>query len=188
MTVPFRHVRRLAAVALVSTAGVGAGCASTPEVESPTGGRTLSLHARHADNVQALYIVEDDGTLSFGGGRDAWLDKTTWNGPMTQAEIAELFALVDEHDWFEKAPGTRRVELALGGLLIIVGSLLLADRIGLFDTWIFRWITLGTLVPLALVVLGLFLIVRGLRRGAGSERPPPPGGPGGGPPPHDPSI
>ncbi len=56
------------------------------------------------DNAAALYRVEPDGTIHFGGGLDARLEKTTWSGPMTVEEIQKLRDLIQRHGWFKAGP------------------------------------------------------------------------------------
>lgn len=104
MTAPRRGPALLIAVVVA----VGWGCVSTPDVASRTGGRTLVLDTHHPGNVRALYIVEKDGSLSFGGGQSAWLERTTWTGPMTDAEITELFGLIEAYGWYDEPPGPRK--------------------------------------------------------------------------------
>ena len=55
-------------------------------------------------NSTALYQVEADGSLSFGGGLDAVRHKTSWTGQMTEAEIDELLALLERDGWFRGEP------------------------------------------------------------------------------------
>jgi hypothetical protein len=81
------------------------GCASGPSsADGPdiTGGLSLRMMIARPGDSFALYEVRTDGTLLYGGGRDALNDHFTWTGPLTAEEIAELNRLVDEHGWFER--------------------------------------------------------------------------------------
>lgn len=49
---------------------------------------------RFGDHQTALYIVEDDGTVKFGGGFDALSGKTTWEGQLTVAQLSKLQELL----------------------------------------------------------------------------------------------
>jgi phage shock protein C len=74
---------------------------------------------------------------------------------------------------------SRSPQLVAGFVLVALGLFLLAERLGLFDLWFFRWITWGNLWPLALVALGVYLVFRGLS----SPEESPAGGPPAAPPP-----
>ncbi len=55
-------------------------------------------------HVTALYRVDQDGALHFGGGLDGRLGKTSWTGQMSAGEIQELRDLLTRHDWFGADP------------------------------------------------------------------------------------
>ncbi len=80
------------------------GCAVRRATDSPTGGVSLRLAVVDEPNSRALYRVEADGSLSFGGGLDAVRRKTSWTGQMTEAEIDELLALLERDGWFQGEP------------------------------------------------------------------------------------
>ncbi len=80
------------------------GCAVRSATDSPTGGVSLRMAVVGEPNRTALYRVEADGSLSFGGGLDAIQHKTSWTGQMTEAEIDELLALLDRDGWFHGEP------------------------------------------------------------------------------------
>ncbi len=82
------------------------GCSGSSRVDpqSPTGNLSLTMLVLTEDNAAALYRVEPDGSIHFGGGLDARLEKTTWSGPMTAEEIRHLHDLLEQHGWFEAGP------------------------------------------------------------------------------------
>ncbi len=49
---------------------------------------------RFGENQTALYVVEGDGTIEFGGGIDALSGKTTWEGQLTDAQLSKLQELI----------------------------------------------------------------------------------------------
>jgi phage shock protein C len=76
--------------------------------------------------------------------------------------------------------GRRSAELLAGLVLVSLGLFLLAERLELFDLWIFRWISWGNLWPLTLVGLGVYLVYRGFsssRQRDGTSAAPPTEGP-----------
>ncbi len=80
-----------------------AGCAVTgPADTGPdlTGGRTWELYTAR-EGAMARYRIDPDGTLHFGGGRDAMGGRFSWSGPLTAAELDELVELIDEASWFD---------------------------------------------------------------------------------------
>lgn len=85
-------------------------------------------------------------------------------GPEMEAEVVSPGAA-------EARPATRErshsPQLVAGFVLVALGLFLLAERLGLFDLWVFRWIRWGNLWPLALVGLGIYLVVRGLSTSGG---------------------
>ena len=80
------------------------GCASTPS-NNATGGVRITL-LRDQGDAASLYYMHYDGTISFGGGIDARLDRTTWTGQLRDDEIDEVLNLIDRHGWFERRPVT----------------------------------------------------------------------------------
>jgi len=48
----------------------------------------------HGDTQTALYIVEQNGTIAFGGGMDAITGRTTWKGTLTSAQLSNLQTLL----------------------------------------------------------------------------------------------
>ncbi len=71
---------------------------------SGTNGLELSMFSRDATGAEVLYEVKQDGTLGFGGGLSARLDKTTWTGALTPEESQELHRLLEEQNWFQDDP------------------------------------------------------------------------------------
>lgn len=84
------------------------GCAGGARVDpqSPTGGLSLKMLVLTQDNAAAMYRVEPDGTIHFGGGLDARQEKTTWSGPMTAEEIQQLRHLIAQHGWYDAGPAS----------------------------------------------------------------------------------
>ena len=82
------------------------GCSGSSRVDpqSTTGGLSLKMLVVTEDNAAALYHVQPDGTIHFGGGLDARQENTTWSGPMTAEEIQELHDLLTHHGWFATSP------------------------------------------------------------------------------------
>ena len=92
------------------------GCASSdatvssaPTAGHPTGGVTLELYARDADQRQSYYELRRDGTLGWGGGRDALNQTPSWTGAMLAHEIDELLVLLEQAQWFQAKPKSTRV-------------------------------------------------------------------------------
>jgi phage shock protein PspC (stress-responsive transcriptional regulator) len=65
------------------------------------------------------------------------------------------------------APGSEHVRAALGGMLILIGGLLLADNLG-WLRWP-RWANVETLWPLLLVAFGAGLLMKSRRAPARTE-------------------
>jgi hypothetical protein len=91
---------------LVTCALLMAGCATSPREAGAdiTGGLTLDMFLQLEAGSMVRYRVDRDGVLSFAGGFDARNEKYTWSGPMTEAEITQLLALLDAHRWLERDP------------------------------------------------------------------------------------
>jgi hypothetical protein len=83
-----------------------AGCASShgPRANSPTSGLELTMFVRDSTSAEAFYRVWRDGTLGFGGGMDARLERTSWTGPMSAEEIRALHRLLEVHNWYSANP------------------------------------------------------------------------------------
>lgn len=59
------------------------------------------------------------------------------------------------------APGSERIQAVVGGFLVVIGGVLLADNLGWLKwPW---WADLGTLWPLILVALGVGLVAKSRR-------------------------
>ena len=50
------------------------------------------------DTQTALYVVQKNGTIQFGGGMDALAGKTTWNGSLTSLQLSNLQALLSTEE------------------------------------------------------------------------------------------
>jgi hypothetical protein len=107
---------RLIAVFFLSVIGalIG-GCATSspsgavhPTASQPTGGVTLELYSRDAERRESYYELRRDGTLAWGGGRDALVRSTSWTGPLRPEEIQQLLTLLEQQHWFEVKPKSTR--------------------------------------------------------------------------------
>lgn len=88
------------------------GCSSTTAVkaDSPTGGISLEMSITGKGNLAALYQVEQDGSIHFGGGQDAQLNKTSWTGQLTKQDVEQLRFLLTEHGWFTAEPAASSLD------------------------------------------------------------------------------
>ena len=66
------------------------------------GGISLQLRLTDEAGKAVVYHVDPDGMLHFGGGMDAAVDRTTWSGPLTEAEAAELRRRLEGGHWFDR--------------------------------------------------------------------------------------
>lgn len=94
----------IAPVALVMCLACCGNRLKAGDPDTPMGGVALEILRTDGRSSHALYRVESDGTLSFGGGFDALRDRTTWTAAMTTEQIAALQALLEEHGWFASPP------------------------------------------------------------------------------------
>ncbi len=102
-----RRLMRTVCVMLAATlAAFGCAGGSRVDPQSPTGGLSLKMLVLTQDNAAAMYRVEPDGTIHFGGGLDARQEKTTWSGPMTAKEIQQLRDLIARHGWYDADPAS----------------------------------------------------------------------------------
>ena len=90
---------------LLAALPAAGGCAADANrLPDRTGGISLDLLVHTADDTDALYRVERSGLLKFGGGLDAVLDRTSWEGPLTDEEIQRLAGMLDRFDWIRRPP------------------------------------------------------------------------------------
>ena len=83
-----------ALLAACATSGVG-------NPASATGGTYVDCSVTDGDELKAVHwIVSPDGTIEFGGGRDAMNNTMTWKGKMSQQEIDALRALLEDDGWY----------------------------------------------------------------------------------------
>ena len=82
------------------------GCSSlgASNANSLTGGISLEMSIKGKENLATIYKVEQDGTIHFGGGLDAQLNKTSWTGQLTEQEATQLIALLNKQGWFSDLP------------------------------------------------------------------------------------
>lgn len=97
-----RSVGSIAALMIAFTLLAAAGCAG-PAKSSPGDGRTygiaLDLLIERDDGRRALYRFFPDGTLGYSGGPDARARRVTWTGTMSEEQVEQLIALINEHGW-----------------------------------------------------------------------------------------
>ena len=103
---PFDFMPALSMTFMVTLSLLGCSGGSRVDPQSPTGGLSLKMLVVTEDNAAALYRVQPDGTIHFGGGLDARQEKTTWSGPMTAEEIQQLHDLLTHHGWFDAGPAS----------------------------------------------------------------------------------
>lgn len=94
-----------------------------------------------------------------GSERAGSMDVTIREGA---EEIAERARTVGEELREGMTPGDRRAAWLVGGGLVVIGSLLLLERLNL--SW-FAWFRLNLLWPLLLIVAGAALLLRQVRGG-----------------------
>lgn len=56
--------------------------------------RPLIQLEMYSDTQTALYVVQQSGTVEFGGGMDALAGKTTWTGTLTSGQLSKLQSLL----------------------------------------------------------------------------------------------
>ena len=56
--------------------------------------RPLLQLEMYSDTQTALYVVGQNGTIEFGGGIDALVGRTTWEGVLTSVQLAKLQELL----------------------------------------------------------------------------------------------
>lgn len=111
-----RTVRVIAAsmivIALLATAGCAWPAKSSPGDERAYG-IALDLLIERDDGRRALYRFFPDGTLGYSGGPDARARRVTWTGAMSEEQVEQLIALINEHGWRtgEPAAGDKADEI-----------------------------------------------------------------------------
>lgn len=95
--------------------------ASANDARSSPHAVKLELIIHDETNADVLYRVERDGSIHWGGGMKARLDKTIWTGQMTEDERRQLHELLVQHQWFDRDPVStnepkgRRYEVNVSG-------------------------------------------------------------------------
>lgn len=56
--------------------------------------RPLLQLEMYDDTQSALYVVQQNGTIEFGGGLNALSGNTTWTGTLTSAQLSKLHMLL----------------------------------------------------------------------------------------------
>lgn len=82
------------------------GCSSSRggNPNSATSGLAVQLTMRDDSNAAALYRVNQDGEISFAGGTDAYTEKISWTGELSDDEIARLREVLTDNGYFESGP------------------------------------------------------------------------------------
>ena len=100
----FLALTLLAVLPLPGCVAVETAGGDSPAAVDRTGGVRLDLLVEQARQVAARYIVKEDGTIAFGGGRRGIAGNTEWTGDLTDEEIVELNRLLTTHAWFTTDP------------------------------------------------------------------------------------
>ena len=56
--------------------------------------RPLLQLEMYADTQSALYVVQQNGTIEYGGGINALAGNTTWTGTLTSAQLSKLHTML----------------------------------------------------------------------------------------------
>lgn len=82
------------------------GCASDQHTDAKAASGAfsgdLTLFSRDGTDAEEYFKVSQDGTIGFGGGMNARLEKISWTGPMTPEELKSLGELIASHDWCKR--------------------------------------------------------------------------------------
>lgn len=81
--------------------GIFSGSESVP---SRTKGTNLEFMVHGPAGEQVRYMLKEDGTLSFSGGRDVTLDKVSWTGELTDEEIQQVLEVIQSVGWYDSEP------------------------------------------------------------------------------------
>ncbi|MDG2053745.1 MAG: hypothetical protein P8J86_03470 [Phycisphaerales bacterium] len=89
---------------LFGCAGSGSGSGATSGTR--TGGLNLELTVRGPDGERAQYVLQEEGVLSFSGGRDMVLGQVTWTGDLSDDEIGKVLDTIQSVGWLEVKPAS----------------------------------------------------------------------------------
>jgi phage shock protein PspC (stress-responsive transcriptional regulator) len=103
--------------------------------------------------IMWLVVPLEGSGLRLGPGGTVPLDQTMRSGAEEIAQRAQTIG----YDLRDGAGGRGQVTLLLGGALLLLGFIFLAQN--LFGSWI-PWLGMGTLWPLLLIVAGIALVAR----------------------------
>lgn len=87
-------------------------CGGVPkagDATSLTHGAAIWMKTTDSRSSHALYIVEPDGVIRFGGGYTATRNETDWEGRMSPGEADALITALKEANWFDGPPATTPV-------------------------------------------------------------------------------
>lgn len=123
-----------------------------PVVDSETGGAPEGMHDAQEAMRRAAAEIRDVGQRAAESARET--------GQRVAESAREAKQRMTE-EWRQAAPSAAGGRTVAGVVLIVVGALLLVDRLPWLD-WP-DWARLGTLWPLVLVVIGVGVIIAALR-------------------------
>ncbi len=92
-----------------ASAGVGHS-ADNASSKQRTGGMSLDFSVKGPAGERARYVLAEDGTLSFSGGRDVVLEKVSWSGDLTNDEIQQVLDAIQSVGWYELEPASLPTE------------------------------------------------------------------------------
>jgi hypothetical protein len=84
------------------------GCATDGSILHPMpdqmSGLFLEISVEKPPDSFALYSVKKDGTISFGGGKEARQGETTWTDELSDEERVKIVAMVEQFGWLHSGP------------------------------------------------------------------------------------
>ena len=106
-----------AMLALLIASGLVLGCAGSGSGKegiasgaanggTRTGGLNLELTVRGPGGERARYVLQEEGILSFSGGRDVILDRVSWTGDLSDDEIKKVRDTIQSVGWLEVKPAS----------------------------------------------------------------------------------
>lgn len=90
----------------VGCSGTGTGGHGAAYGGSRTSGTSLDFMVHGPAGEQVRYVLDEDGNLSFSGGRDVTLDKVSWKGELSDEEIQKLLEVIERVGWYQGEPAS----------------------------------------------------------------------------------